>query len=93
LDGPKAVASGAMRGLGILKPTVYIVFASYYLISPPFEYLFGYTMGFEVSGLWAGLFLGEAFHFGAMAYLIYWKNDWNVIAREAHERMEREKAN
>jgi Na+-driven multidrug efflux pump len=43
-----------MRGLGLMKPLSLIVFISYYLVSPPFEYIFAYTLGFDVRGIWAG---------------------------------------
>lgn len=35
--------------------------------------------------------MGEIYHSLAMMYYIYYKNDWNLIVKEAHERMEREK--
>jgi len=54
-----------MRGLNILKPLSVMVFISYYIISPPLQYLFGYTCGFNVSGLWGGQMCGAAFHLGS----------------------------
>jgi Na+-driven multidrug efflux pump len=54
IDANKGNGTGIMRGLSLMKPLSLIVFISYYLISPPFEYLFGYTCGLDVRGLWAG---------------------------------------
>ena len=53
-DANKANGTGIMRGLALMKPLSLVVFISYYLISPPFEYLFAYTWGFDVRGIWAG---------------------------------------
>ena len=53
-DANKANGTGIMRGLALMKPLSLIVFISYYLISPPFEYLFAYTCGFDVRGIWGG---------------------------------------
>ena len=80
-----------MRGLGILKPIVHIVFVSYYVVSPPIEYLFGYVWKYEVPGLYVGQFMGEVYHSLAMMYYIYYKNDWESIVAESHARMEKEK--
>ncbi len=91
LDGVKAILTGTMRGLGILQPIVHIVFVSYYVVSPPIEYLFGYVWGYEVAGLYVGQFFGEIYHSVVIYYYVYRKRDWATIVREAHERMEREK--
>ena len=68
-----------------------MVFISYYIISPPLQYLFAYTCGFNVSGLWAGQMIGSSFHLGSELYYIYWKSNWNKIALETHERIEKDK--
>ena len=59
-----------------------------YVIAPPLQYLFGYTLGFEVNGLWAGMLIGTIVVTVWMAYILYVQRDWAVVAREAHERME-----
>jgi Na+-driven multidrug efflux pump len=58
LDGLKGVMIGTMRGLGLLKNTTTIVFIARYIVAPPFEYLFGFTLGFKIPGLWSGMFIG-----------------------------------
>ncbi len=35
--------------------------------------------------------VGSAFHLGSQLYYIYVKSDWNLIAIESHERIERDK--
>jgi Na+-driven multidrug efflux pump len=80
-----------MRGLGLLKPIVHIVFVSYYIVSPPIEYLFGYVWGYEVSGLYVGQFFGEAYHCLFMVYYVYYHKEWQSIMEEQHGRMEKEK--
>ena len=35
--------------------------------------------------------LGALFHLGSQLYYIYVKCDWNIIAMETHERIERDK--
>ncbi len=92
MDGNKACSTGGLRGLGILKPLTLIVFISYYVISPPFEYIYGYLLDLKVIGLWAGQMMGAAYHLGAQLYWLYWKADWDQIAKEANERIERDKS-
>jgi len=81
-----------MRGLGILQPLVHIVLVSYYVVSPPIEYLFGYLWKYEVIGLYVGQFMGEVYHCIVMIYYCYRKHDdWAQIVAESHARMEKEK--
>lgn len=91
LDGNKSCSTGGLRGLAILNPLTIIVFISYYIIAPPFEYLFGYTLQLGVTGLWAGKMIGSSFHLLAQLYLLYCKADWEKIAWEARERIEKAK--
>ena len=87
----KNIIDGAMRGLGRLKPTSVIVFIAYYLIAPPFYYLFACHFHYEVSGLWAGQTVGVIFHLGAILYLINIRLDWNEIVEETRARSKRDK--
>jgi multidrug resistance protein, MATE family len=87
-DGLRGVMTGAMRGLGLLKESIIIVFVASYVIAPPLQYLFGYTLGFEVNGLWAGMLIGTIVVTAWMAFILYVQRDWAMVAREAHERME-----
>ena len=83
---------GTMRGLGLLKNTTTIVFIALYIVAPPFEYLFGFTLGFKIPGLWSGMFIGSLVIVCSIAYIVYIKKDWDQVAREAHERMQKERA-
>lgn len=91
LDGNKSVSCGVMRGLAKQSPASIISIISYYIVSLPFQYLFAFSMGLEVFGLWAGQMCAAAFHMVCLLYLIYFKYDWNLIGREAYERVQREK--
>ena len=82
---------GAMRGLGLLKQSIIIVFIAQYIIAPPFEYLLGFTLEFEVPGLWSGMFIGSIFIASAMAFILYIQKDWDQVALEAQQRMEKER--
>lgn len=87
----RTIIDGAMRGLGRLKPTSVIVFIAYYLIAPPFYYLFGYQLHYGVSGLWAGQTVGVIFHLGSILYLINVRLDWAEIVEETRVRSKRDK--
>ena len=76
------ILDGAMRGLGRLKPTSMIVFIAYYLIAPPFYYVFGYRLRLEVRGLWAGQTVGVVYHLCSLLYLINVKFNWIEIVDE-----------
>jgi len=91
LDGNKSVTCGAMRGLSRQGIATWVSGISYYVISLPWQYLFGFYLGHGVTGLWQGQMCAAAFHLGALCYLVYVRFDWVQIGQEAFERVEKEK--
>ena len=91
LDGNKSVSCGAMRGLAKQGPATIFTIICYYIITAPFEYYFGFYLDLGVTGLWAAQMVASIFHLCFIAYMIYWYYDWNVIAKEANDRILRER--
>ena len=90
LDGNKAVSSGIMRGLAKQAPASIVSMISYYVVSLPFQYLFGFRLAQGVSGLWEGQMVAAAFHLCSLLVLLYRFYDWNAISVETQLRVERE---
>lgn len=90
LDGNKSVSSGVMRGLSRQASSSIISLLSYYVFSLPLQYLFGFYFNLGVTGLWMGQMFSAAFHMFSQLYLTYKHYDWNQIAKEAYERVQRD---
>jgi len=60
-DGTQVVAIGALRGLEDYKFPTYIAFVGYWIIALPLSYLFAFTFGYKVYGVWLALSLGLGF--------------------------------
>jgi len=59
-DGAQAVGIGILRGLTDVKIPTLITFVAYWIIGLPSAYLFGFVLGFGVSGIWVGLLISLA---------------------------------
>lgn len=57
-DGMQIAYSGALRGLGVVKPMVWIAFLCYFVISLPASYLFAFPMKGDAPGVWWGYPVG-----------------------------------
>jgi multidrug resistance protein, MATE family len=55
LDGAQVTLSGILRGLGITKPTFFIVATGYWIVGIPFGYYLGTYKGMNVLGFWVGI--------------------------------------
>ncbi len=60
-DGTQVVAIGALRGLEDYKYPTYIAFIGYWIIALPLSYLFAFTLGYKVYGVWLALSIGLGF--------------------------------
>jgi MATE family multidrug resistance protein len=60
-DGTQVVAVGALRGLEDYKIPTYISFIGYWIIALPLSYLFAFTLGYKVYGIWLALSIGLGF--------------------------------
>ncbi|MCD7710641.1 MAG: MATE family efflux transporter, partial [Porphyromonadaceae bacterium] len=57
-DGMQITLAGALRGLGIVKPMVWMAFVSYFIISLPFSYFFAFGCNGGAPGVWWGYPIG-----------------------------------
>jgi MATE family multidrug resistance protein len=60
-DGTQVVAIGALRGLEDYKYPTYIAFIGYWIIALPLCYVFAFTFGYKVYGVWLALSIGLGF--------------------------------
>ena len=60
-DGTQVVAIGTLRGLEDYKYPTYIAFIGYWIIALPLCYVFAFTLGYKVYGVWFALSLGLGF--------------------------------
>ncbi|HRG00363.1 MAG TPA: MATE family efflux transporter [Bacteroidia bacterium] len=60
-DGTQVVAIGALRGLEDYKYPTYIAFIGYWIIALPLCYVFAFTLGYKVYGVWLALSIGLGF--------------------------------
>ena len=57
-DGLQAVATGALRGLGDTRMAMLVNLAGHWLVGLPIAYVFCFTLGYGVWGMWLGLSSG-----------------------------------
>jgi MATE family multidrug resistance protein len=60
-DGTQVVAVGVLRGIEDYKFSSYMAFIGYWLLALPLSYVFAFTLGYKVYGVWFALSLGLAF--------------------------------
>ena len=57
-DGLQAVGLGVLRGLRDVRVPTIVTFVAYWMMAIPIAYLFGFTLGWGINGVWYGLLLG-----------------------------------
>lgn len=67
-DGTQIAFANALRGISDVKPMMYIAFVSYFLISLPVGYFFGFVMQWGTVGVWMAFPFGLS-SAGIMFYL------------------------
>ena len=60
-DGTQVVAVGVLRGIEDYKFSSYMAFIGYWILALPLSYVFAFTLGYKVYGVWFALSLGLAF--------------------------------
>lgn len=60
-DGVQVVATGILRGSGDTRTSMFTSMVAYWVIGLPLAWLFCFSAGFGVDGLWAGLTSGLVF--------------------------------
>jgi putative efflux protein, MATE family len=71
-DGTQITFANALRGIADVKPMMYIAFISYFLISIPAGYFFGFTLHWGIVGIWMSFPFGLS-SAGIMFYLRFRK--------------------
>jgi MATE family multidrug resistance protein len=69
-DGTQVVAIGTLRALEDYKYPTYIAFIGYWIIALPLCYLFAFTLGYKVYGVWLALSIGLGFVAIALSWRI-----------------------
>lgn len=80
---------GAFRGLGQQKVAAFISISTLVVLSIPLGCLFAYVCGLDISGFWLGYAIRSAVAAGIFWWLLWYKFDWEEIAKEAQEREEK----
>ncbi|CCG99025.1 putative multidrug resistance protein norM Multidrug-efflux transporter [Fibrella aestuarina BUZ 2] len=57
-DGFQVVGVGMLRGLSDVNVPTVITLFSYWLVALPTSYVLGFTLGYDVLGVWVGLLVG-----------------------------------
>ena len=68
-DGLQITLAGALRGLGVVKPMVWIAFISYFIVSLPASYCFAFLCRGGAPGVWWGYPVGLS----CAALLFFWQ--------------------
>jgi putative efflux protein, MATE family len=71
-DGTQITFANALRGIADVKPMIYIAFVSYFLISIPAGYFFGFILNWGIVGVWMAFPFGLT-SAGIMFYLRFRK--------------------
>lgn len=77
-DGLQVTFSNALRGLADVKPVTIIAFVSYFMISLPASYYFGFVLDWGLPGVWMGFPFGLT-SAGCMFYMRFrYKTRMNI---------------
>ncbi|KAF2152572.1 MATE transporter [Myriangium duriaei CBS 260.36] len=84
-DALAALANGILRGLGRQEIGGYVNIICYYVIAMPISFGFGFGLGWELYGLWAGPAIALGLVAGVEGWFIY-KMNWNQAVEAAKAR-------
>ncbi len=80
-DGMQISYAGALRGLGVVKPMVWIAFISYFVVCLPTSYLFAFPLGGATPGIWWGYPVGLSCA-AALFFIVFMKHTRRIIAEK-----------
>jgi Na+-driven multidrug efflux pump len=80
---------GVFRGLGQQKIAAAVSIGTLVTISIPLGCLFAYVCGLDISGFWLGYAVRALVAASILWYVLWYKFDWELIAKEAQEREEK----
>lgn len=84
-DAPGAILAGLLRGIGRQSVGGYLNLAVYYILGVPLSLAFAFVWGYELLGLWIGIFVALIIiAIGELLYLYYC--NWDKIIEEAEKR-------
>ena len=81
---------GAFRGLGQQKVAALISISTLICLSIPLGCVFAYVCKLDISGFWLGYAIRSVVAASIFWYLLWYRFDWNEIAKEAQEREEKQ---
>ena len=90
LHGLAMVQAGAARGLGMIDLANWVVFFAFYVVSLPAAYLFTFTWGMGMLGLWWGITLGSASEIILYCIFLKFMCDWKKLAGDISRKMKLE---
>lgn len=81
-DGMQISYAGALRGLGVVKPMVWIAFISYFVVCLPASYLCAFPLGGDTPGVWWGYPVGLSCA-AALFFIEFIKHSRKLLEQEA----------
>lgn len=84
-DGLQICFANALRGMQQVRPILPVAFVSYFIISLPSSYLFGFVLGGGLAGIWFGYPIALTFA-GISYYLIFSKIQKKLPSTNDHDR-------
>lgn len=84
-DAPCGILAGLLRGIGRQSVGGYLNLAVYYILGVPLSLAFAFLWGYELLGLWMGIFFGLVIIDVGEAVYLYYCN-WDKIVEEAEKR-------
>jgi multidrug resistance protein, MATE family len=85
-DSLAAISHGLLRGIGRQVIGGYTNLFSYYFVALPISLATGFTLGWQLSGLWVGMTAGLAF-VSATELLYLYCADWDRAVEQAEARL------
>ncbi len=76
-DGLQCNYANALRGLAYVRPMMYIAFLAYFVISLPLAYLFAFTLGDGLVGIWWSFLFGLTT--AGVLYYVAFRRQYNRV--------------
>jgi MATE family multidrug resistance protein len=77
----QAAQQGIMRGLSEVTPAAIIAFISYYIFAMPLAWVFSFSVGLGLNGLWLGMYSGQVVLCSLYQYWFGMKVDWEAKSK------------
>ncbi len=80
-DGLQCNYANTLRGLAYVRPMMYIAFVAYFVVSLPLAYVFAFTLGGGLVGIWWSFFFGLTTA-GVFYYLTFRRQYHRIITNK-----------